>query len=58
MPIDTASYPTPAKRPALSVLATDKIVETFGIVPRPLGESLAECLETLLTPAPAVPDRV
>ena len=58
MPIDTASYPTPAKRPAYSVLATDEILETFGIVPRPLDESLAACLETLLAPAPTVPDRV
>jgi dTDP-4-dehydrorhamnose reductase len=48
VPIPTASYPTPARRPAYSVLSTDKIESTFGIRPRPLRESLSHCLDVLL----------
>ena len=48
LPIPTASYPTSARRPAYSVLATDKIESTFGIRPRPLRESLTDCLDVLL----------
>jgi dTDP-4-dehydrorhamnose reductase len=32
-PITSSEYPTPAKRPANSMLACDKIYSTFGIVP-------------------------
>jgi dTDP-4-dehydrorhamnose reductase len=35
VPIPTSAYPTPAKRPAYSVLNTQKITETFGIIPPP-----------------------
>jgi dTDP-4-dehydrorhamnose reductase len=31
LPIATADYPTPAKRPAYSVLNNDKLAATFGI---------------------------
>jgi dTDP-4-dehydrorhamnose reductase len=33
VPITTAEYPTPAKRPAYSLLSHDRLTETFGIVP-------------------------
>ena len=49
-PINTAEYPTAAPRPAYSVLSTEKLEHTFGIRPRPLRESLSECLERLLKP--------
>ena len=45
VPISTAAYPTAARRPAYSVLATDKIEKTFGIAPRRLRESLSDCLD-------------
>ncbi|MVZ10406.1 sugar nucleotide-binding protein, partial [Enterobacteriaceae bacterium 8376wG6] len=32
-PIPSSDYPTPAKRPANSMLNCDKIHEIFGIVP-------------------------
>ena len=41
VPIATAEYPTPAKRPANSVLDCSLIIEHFGISPRPWQESLA-----------------
>lgn len=48
VPIETAAYPTAARRPAYSVLATEKFERTFGLRSRPLGESLRECLDHLL----------
>jgi dTDP-4-dehydrorhamnose reductase len=48
VPIDTAAYPTAARRPAYSVLATEKLETTFGIRPRPLREGLRGCLDALL----------
>ena len=48
VPISTADYPTPALRPAYSVLAVDKVERVFGIRSRPLSESLRECLDILL----------
>ncbi len=53
VPIDTASYPTAARRPAYSVLAIEKLETTFGIRPRPLREALGECLTALLGPGRA-----
>ena len=47
-PIDTACFPSEAKRPTYSVLSTEKLANTFGIEPRPLRDSLRECLEVLL----------
>ena len=47
-PVTTADVPRPAPRPVYSVLSTAKLERVFGIKPRPLQESLAECLERLL----------
>ena len=46
--ITTADYPTPAKRPANSRLATDKISRDFEITPRPWQDAIDDILETLL----------
>ncbi len=46
-PIATHEYPLPAKRPANSVLANNKIRETFGIVLPPWQDSLAECVRLI-----------
>src|SRR5205085_23420 len=45
--ITTADYPTPARRPANSVLDCRRIGEVFGIVPRPWREALAEVIAEL-----------
>ncbi len=44
IPITTAEYPTPARRPAYGVLATGKFEQTFGITPPNWQEALARCL--------------
>jgi dTDP-4-dehydrorhamnose reductase len=44
IPIDTVDYPTPARRPAWSVLGCTKIGRSFGIIPRPWREGLVEML--------------
>jgi len=49
VPITTAEYPTPAKRPANSVLACSLITKHFGIQPRPWQESLARMVKKTLT---------
>lgn len=46
-PIPSSQYPTPAKRPAYSVLDTAKIQSTFGIELKNWEESLANCLVNL-----------
>jgi len=43
-PVPTSAYPTPARRPANTVLDCSKITRTFGIVPRPWEESLGDML--------------
>ncbi len=45
--ITTAEYPTPARRPANSVLDCTRIAEAFGIVPLPWRAALAEVLAEL-----------
>ncbi|OQW91150.1 MAG: dTDP-4-dehydrorhamnose reductase [Beggiatoa sp. IS2] len=48
LPITTAEYPTPAKRPAYSVLANAKIANTFGITLPAWDKALELCLMTHL----------
>ena len=46
-PITTAEYPSPAVRPACSILSKEKIARDFGITPRPWEEALKDCLQRL-----------
>ncbi|HLX24245.1 MAG TPA: dTDP-4-dehydrorhamnose reductase [Usitatibacter sp.] len=46
-PISTAEYPTPAKRPAYSVLSNGKLERTFGIRFGTWREGLAEAMSVL-----------
>lgn len=46
-PIPSSQYPTPAKRPAYSVLDTSGIFSTFGSAPVYWKESLQTCLQKL-----------
>ncbi len=47
-PITTDQYPTPAKRPAYSVLNCEKIQNEFGIYPKPWRESLEKMIYLML----------
>ena len=49
LPITTADYPTPVRRPASSVLGCDKIEKAFGIKPRVWQDALEETLDRLAT---------
>ena len=46
-PITTSEYPTPAKRPAYSVLDKTKIQETFGIQLKDWEKSLETCIRKI-----------
>lgn len=46
-PIPTSAYPTPAHRPANSVLDSSKFARLYGVTARPWRESLARCLEEI-----------
>jgi dTDP-4-dehydrorhamnose reductase len=48
-PIPGSAYPTPAKRPAYSVLDTSRLTDTFGIQIRPWQKSLADCMKKIST---------
>jgi len=44
IPVTTAEYPTPARRPLNSVLDCSMLIKNFGIIPAPWQESLATML--------------
>ncbi len=48
-PISTAEYPTPAKRPANSVLDCSLVEKEFGIRSRPWSESLARMIKEMFS---------
>jgi dTDP-4-dehydrorhamnose reductase len=50
--ITTADYPTKARRPAFSKLATAKLAAAYGVVMAPWQTSLGTCLDTLIGPLP------
>jgi dTDP-4-dehydrorhamnose reductase len=43
--IPTTAYPTPAQRPAYSVLDCSKIQAVFGVTPRLWRDSLHDCMQ-------------
>jgi dTDP-4-dehydrorhamnose reductase len=47
-PIDTAAYPTPARRPAYSVLDCSRIERCFGIVRAPWRQGVERTVDRLL----------
>lgn len=47
-PIATADYPTPAHRPANSLLSTEAISRAYGIVPRAWQDMLDDILDELI----------
>ena len=47
-PITTADYPTPARRPANSLLDHAAITDAYDIVPRPWQDALGEILDELI----------
>jgi len=51
LPISTAEFPTPAKRPANSVLSNEKIRQVFGVQLPDWQNSLAICLKEVLNAA-------
>jgi len=44
-PVTTADYPTPARRPAYSVLDCTKIRDQFGVTPRHWEDALFDCID-------------
>src|SRR5260221_3678740 len=55
--ITTAEYPTPARRPANSVLDCTRVRKAFGIVPRPWRDALADIIRELYEHNPAEQQR-
>ena len=51
--ITTSEYPTKARRPAYSLLATNKLRDVHGIALRPWDQALSDCLDTLIRPVRA-----
>jgi dTDP-4-dehydrorhamnose reductase len=50
LPITTAEYPTPARRPAYGALATRRFEQTFGFALPPWRDALARCLAAPVEP--------
>jgi dTDP-4-dehydrorhamnose reductase len=50
VPITTADYPTPARRPAYGVLATARFESTFGFGLPPWRDAFARCLSSPVEP--------
>lgn len=48
--IPTSAYPTPARRPANTLLDTAALTRDFGIVPRPWQAALSDILDELMGP--------
>ncbi|MBB4154459.1 dTDP-4-dehydrorhamnose reductase [Sphingomonas jinjuensis] len=48
-PIPTSAYPTPARRPANSLLDTATLTRDFGIRPRPWQAALSDILDKIMT---------
>jgi dTDP-4-dehydrorhamnose reductase len=46
-PITTPEFPTPARRPAYSLLDKSKIMSTYGIALKPWKESLKHCIQAI-----------
>jgi dTDP-4-dehydrorhamnose reductase len=53
IPIGTAEYPTPAKRPLNSVLSNAKLESRFGLAQTDWESLLTECMTELTDSAPA-----
>jgi dTDP-4-dehydrorhamnose reductase len=52
VPIPTARYPTPARRPAYGVLATARFESTFGFALPAWRDALARCVASPVEPMP------
>ena len=55
IPITTAEYPTPAKRPRYGVLDSSRFARTFGFSLPEWSLSLRECLDSATEPSRALP---
>ena len=47
-PISTAQYPTPARRPAYSLLSTARIERLYGVSPRPWQAAISDIIDELI----------
>ena len=54
VPITTDQYPTPARRPAYSVLDPSRLARTFGIVLRDWRAALKDCVTSDIDPTSAL----